>query len=94
MTYTNVRALIVRLEHGSCVGKKAYMSRREVDDRAALSSCLASEDLISYQCPFCFLYHMGHPKSKRRLQSERKAKTYALRQSAYILYVFLREGRR
>jgi hypothetical protein len=65
-----------RLEYASCVGKKAYFSQREADDKAALSSAASGENLIGYECPFCTLWHMGHRKSKRRQESERKLKQY------------------
>ena len=63
-------ALLQRLEHGSCVGKKMYFSQREADDKAALSSRYSGEKLVGYQCPFCRLYHMGHPKRRERLEVE------------------------
>jgi hypothetical protein len=69
-------ALRDRLEQGSCVGKKAYLSQREADDKAALSSFYSGEELIGYQCPFCLLFHMGHRKSEKRLEAEHRLEQY------------------
>jgi hypothetical protein len=68
--------LRARLEYASCVGKKTYFSQREADDKATLSSFHSREELVGYQCPFCALWHMGHRKSRERLESERKLKPY------------------
>ena len=75
MSY-QIDALWERLEYASCVGKKVYMSQRETDDKAALSSFHSGEELIGYQCPFCALWHMGHRKGKKRLEAEQKLKPY------------------
>ena len=76
MSLYRTNVLVERLEYGSCVGKKTYLSQREADDKAALSSAASGEELVAYQCPFCLLFHMGHSKSKKRLESERKLKQY------------------
>ncbi len=65
-----------RLQYASCIGKKVYMSQREADDKAALSNAASGERLVGYGCPWCTLWHMGHRKSKKRLESERKLKQY------------------
>jgi hypothetical protein len=76
MSSHKANLLVERLEYGSCCGKKTYLSQREADDKAALSSTASGEELIGYQCPFCTLWHMGHRKSKKRLESERMLKRY------------------
>jgi hypothetical protein len=68
--------LLHNMEKASCVGKNVYFSQREADDKAALSSFYSREVLHGYQCPFCALWHMGHRKSRMRLESERELKQY------------------
>jgi hypothetical protein len=34
------------MEYASCVGKKVYLSQREADDKAALSSFHSREELV------------------------------------------------
>jgi hypothetical protein len=68
--------IAVELEVGSCLGKRAYLSLREASDKASASRKHTGENILAYQCPFCLLFHMGHPKSKKRLESERKLKQY------------------
>ena len=67
MSRRKTSALLERLKHGSCVGKKVYLSQREADDKAAQSSFYSGEVLIGYQCPFCALWHIGHRKRRKRL---------------------------
>ncbi len=67
---------LAELEVGSCLGKRAYMSLREAADTAAASRNHTGENIQAYQCPFCLLFHMGHRKSKKRLEAEGKLKPY------------------
>lgn len=74
MNRCQTNALLERLEHGSCTGKQFYFSQREADDKAALSSFYSGEELGGYHCPFCLLFHIGHPKGGKRRKLERKLK--------------------
>jgi hypothetical protein len=70
----NYRATVIvkRMEQNSCRGKREYLSMREASDVARIVGQRSGQPLIPYECPFCCLFHVGHPKSRRRLQAERK----------------------
>lgn len=63
-----------RLEAGSCTGKREYMSMREANEGARIVGQRSRENLIAYQCPFCHLFHVGHPKNEKRREIERAMK--------------------
>ena len=74
----NCRANVIlnRMEATSCVGKREHMSMRGASDAAWTMSYKTGEQLVAYQCPFCCLFHVGHQKGRKRLESERKLKRY------------------
>ena len=41
-----------------------------------LSGWRIGELLLAYQCPFCCLFHVGDPPSRKRIEAERKLKRY------------------
>lgn len=71
-------AIANRMEQNSCRGKREYMSMREASDGARIVSQRIGEPLLAYQCPFCCLFHVGHPPSRKRIEAERKLKRYGL----------------
>jgi hypothetical protein len=73
------RATVIanRMEQNSCRGKREYLSMREASTEAVLVSKRIGESLVSYQCPFCCLFHVGHRPSRKRIEAERKLKKYA-----------------
>lgn len=58
------------MERGSCRGKREYMSMREASDGATIMSNRIGEPLVAYQCPYCYLFHVGHRKGPKRLEAE------------------------
>jgi hypothetical protein len=63
--------MLNRMEEGSCRGKRAHMSMRAASEAAATTRTRPGDVLNAYRCPFCLLFHVGHPKSKKRLSMER-----------------------
>jgi hypothetical protein len=78
MNNKSVKVILDRMEQNSCRGKKEYFSIREASDRAVAESRRIGEELMPYQCPFCFLFHLGHRPTRNRIEAERKLKQYGI----------------
>ena len=76
MSSYRASVILRRMERDSCLGKREHMSMREASNAAATVSSQNGERLIPYHCPFCRLFHVGHPKSWKRLRAERELKQY------------------
>ena len=70
MNTFKMNTIMALMEKGSCRGKREYMSMREASDGATFMSSRTGEHLIAYQCQFCRLFHVGHRKGRKRLESE------------------------
>lgn len=65
-----------RMEQNSCLGKREHFSLREAQDAAETVGRRIGELVPAYECPFCRLFHVGHRKSQKRIEAERKLKKY------------------
>jgi hypothetical protein len=77
MSSNYAAVLVERLERGSCTGKRIHFSMRQAHNVALLMTAKTGEELRPYQCPFCCLFHVGHRKSLKRLQTEKLIKRKA-----------------
>ena len=70
--------ILRRMEENSCLGKRAHFSMRAATIAAKIVGDRKGQPLGPYQCPFCLLFHVGHPPSPKRIQAERKLKRYGI----------------
>ena len=69
------RDLILKnMEDNSCTGKRRHYSMRAAEEAAKVTP--SDTRLIAYQCPFCQVFHVGHRKSRKRLEMERRIRRW------------------